>query len=333
MRCVISMPEDEGALCGTVVMLRPRVTHPLPLEQLFLRYYDELLERSETLSDTGALLVGLEHDGRLAGIQVLSLEAQEPDLAYAIVGRHPQAHLRLGRDPSIALRHLFVRVVSGRLGVPEVDVRDLRTGQGFSIDGLGPAAAVRSTAQLFIRLGVASVMLLPRWTWPGAWPRDAADAWESLPPLCIHDHVSPGAAHARAVRRSERSETHITLLPSICELGDASVGASPGEHCGTLTLSGRDTLVTYPVTRRELEQGLLLGRYRRCQLGAELDTMDTWSRVHLLLLADDTRVTAYDTASTPGTIIDALHINTAELGARASLALGSDVRVEWQRAA
>jgi hypothetical protein len=78
----------------------------------------------------------------------------------------------------------------------------------------------------------------------------------------------------------------------------------------------------------DLERGVLIGRYMRCQLGSDADCM---SRIHLFVVADGDEVWAVDTASTNGTRYLGNHVAAAGLGERAVLTLADFVRLRWRR--
>jgi len=307
----------------------------LNINEMFSRHYATFRATAEELSSDGALVAAIEDNGQIAAIEKLEVAGFEHGLPYVIVGRHPLVQLKLTTDPKIALRHLFVRLVPGADALPEVELLDLRTGQGFTVEGLGQTAAVRSSGPVFARLGSAVLMVIPRWTWPVLWPGDSAIAWEALPRVRIRDFVEaePLARQQKRPRPTIDGSVQMTVLPAVSQLVQNKRELAPTEHFGDLSLMGGSTVVTYPVGRAELARGVLVGRSSRCQFGEDLDPVASWSRLHVLVIADGSTVRAYDLASTPGTVIDAMHINFGELGDRAIMALGSDVHLVWERTA
>jgi len=317
----------------TMILSYPEIRR-LDIEAVFARHYRRLKQEAESLSGAGVLVAAIENTGQLVAIGLLNPDTELSGAHYLVVGRHDQAHIRLTHDPTVALRHLFVRLAPGTNGMPEIDLVDLRTGQGFTVEGIGLAAAIRSSGHVFVRVGSAVVMVLPRWTWGPEWPDDPATAWKTLPRLCVHSHMEPHPVDAEKdhpVRPTWSEGTHITVMPAVSELVRNQRILSPGEHFGTLSLEAFGGSICYAVSAKELAVGVLVGRYSRCQIGAELSDLSTWSRVHVLLIADGANVKAYDTASTPGTIIDGRHINFAELGDHAVMALGHHVHLVWER--
>ncbi len=316
--------DEQRAMQGTL-MVRLAALAGLDVEEAFKSQYGALRRAALELTDRGVLVAAF--DGSM-----LVAQALEPDgdgLPHLIVGRHPRCHLQLAGMASLALRHLFVRPAG-----PEVEVRDLRTGQGFSVHGVGTCGAIRTTGQLFVQVGGAVVFVLPRSTWLQGWPEGADEAWASLPPLRVSRQEEPRAHNEPGAPRPHPTwdgATRVTTLPALSELRQERPAVPTGEQAGVLTLESEHGKVVVPVTRAELAAGLLVGRYARCQLGAELSDVDSWSRVHVLLLEEDGELLAYDTASTPGTVIDAFFVDSGRLGERSVLALGPDVHLTWER--
>lgn len=309
------------------------VPAPVDLERFFRTAYAGLRDHAAGLGEESVLVAVFDHHGNRVAVGSLDLTAAPQGLAYVVVGRHPRAHLRISRDASVALRHVIVRLLGAQNEKPEIEIRDLNTGQGFWVPGLGMMSGARSAGHLFARLGSAILMVLPKRTWPRAWPKDPKKAWKSLPSLELVSRSDVKAIpRDPAPRRPTREErTGVTMLPAArtIEVRRAPLGA--GMQYGVLTLEGQGNIVRFPVTRSELEEGLLVGRYPRCQIGADLSGNNSWSRVHVFLLAEGDRLLAYDTASTAGTVVDAVHMDAAELGDRATLALGTEVRLVWER--
>jgi pSer/pThr/pTyr-binding forkhead associated (FHA) protein len=89
--------------------------------------------------------------------------------------------------------------------------------------------------------------------------------------------------------------------------------------------------VQYGVTEADLELGVLLGRYDRCDISGQL----SWdpgrvSRVHALLLKEGDDIYAIDLASTNGTIVDGIATPVAQLGPEAVIELAKGNRVFWR---
>jgi hypothetical protein len=105
----------------------------------------------------------------------------------------------------------------------------------------------------------------------------------------------------------------------------------PPDTCARLTVEGPVAPVRYAVTTTDLDLGVLLGRYGRCDIAADgLPYPDSVSRVHALLLKEGDAVFVIDTASTNGTLVDGLRVPAAPLGVEAVIELGEKNRVLWR---
>ena len=105
---------------------------------------------------------------------------------------------------------------------------------------------------------------------------------------------------------------------------------------GTLTFESDDGRFQMDVAERSLAQGVLLGRYPRCD-NDHLDPFNVLSnpnisRVHVLLLEIDGAVYALDTASSNGLQRDGQDMRVVPLGDAATFTLCGDlVRATWTR--
>ena len=98
----------------------------------------------------------------------------------------------------------------------------------------------------------------------------------------------------------------------------------------SLVITGPAAQSTITVGEHALREGVLLGRYARCDNGAS-DHADSLSRVHALLLQTDDRLLVIDTASTFGTrMASGLDARVFELIGPTELELGLDTRVLWR---
>jgi hypothetical protein len=84
------------------------------------------------------------------------------------------------------------------------------------------------------------------------------------------------------------------------------------------------------VGAQALAEGILLGRYDRCQ-GWDVLADTEVRRVHALIIQLRDRLVAIDTASTNGTFVDNQRVRLVELRDGMPLALGTSgrVRVRW----
>jgi hypothetical protein len=125
----------------------------------------------------------------------------------------------------------------------------------------------------------------------------------------------------------------VTLFPGISEprlLPDHEM--LPHGAFATLTLEQQNERTRLAVTAGQLELGVLLGRYARCDVRTRGLPMEiSVSRVHALLIKDGDRVQVIDTASTWGTQLDGMPVAVGDLGEEALLQLAPGNFVRWRR--
>lgn len=324
---------EADATQGTQIL--PAHRQPPQADVVFANAYPVLLQLIAKVPEGGVLVAACGPGASAISHGILDADDLSRAPSYVIVGRHEMCQVQVKSDPSVALRHLFVRTHIAD-GIPLVDIRDLRTGQGFGVPGVGHFGGLRSNGHVIVQLGEATVFILPKSTWSGRWPLSAEEAWQALPPMLLSEAIS-ASKETPTLRRAPRPTwdpgvTFISALPDIQNLEPVRATIPEDQCFGVVTIEARGVSMVAPVTHEEMKAGLLIGRYERCQLGATLPELASWSRVHVLLLADGEDVLAFDTASTPGTVIDAMHINCARLRSHSVLALGRDVHVTWERA-
>lgn len=149
--------------------------------------------------------------------------------------------------------------------------------------------------------------------------------------------VAPAAAATGTRRPGDDSASHregITLITSQrgpTRIGIELVGADE-QPLGALRLAAGASAQTFVLGARALDEGVLLGRYARCDThGASVIDIDGNSRVHLLVLRIDDVVYAVDTASTNGTYLAGEEVRIARLSGGTGLVLGDDLaRLQWR---
>jgi hypothetical protein len=231
-----------------------------------------------------------------------------PEDAVAVIGRHERANLSLANDPTVALRHLLSRVVFGIGDRPRLQLVDLRTGQGVEVDGHGRVDGIFTDGPLWARVGAHTLFFIPVTPGPRLSLDDAQNTWARL------DELS----------RQRR--------PRI--LGRNSEASRPdGRIQGTLTLIQRRRCATFELTKTDLELGVLIGRYSRCDIAVADDcqTAAEASRVHAALFADGDETLVVDLASTNGTRLNGESVRVAQLGDFAVLDLPGVGQLEWHR--
>ncbi len=89
--------------------------------------------------------------------------------------------------------------------------------------------------------------------------------------------------------------------------------------------------VRIAVMAKQIQRGILIGRYERCNLGpTHFHFSYDVSRVHLLLLEDEGRYFAIDTASSCGTTCDGKPFTTMELTQTTRMVLADSLSVTWK---
>jgi hypothetical protein len=146
------------------------------------------------------------------------------------------------------------------------------------------------------------------------------------------------------LRDGQRGDWQPAFVPDRVDPGSATLVPSfPGPVMASLDMVGSDTprgelVVTSPAGRaslrlgaRAIEQGVLLGRYERCDTaGLPMFADHSISRVHLLVIQIDGALYAIDTASMNGTWQGGLSVRSAKLLPGTVLRLACHATVEWR---
>jgi hypothetical protein len=260
----------------------------------------------------------------------------------AIVGRHDECDLFLNMHARLALRHLAVVLDPVSDWRPGANVRyrvlDLRTTDGFADENDRPLRGMRGEGPALLRCGGYALFVMPLGD-PTDWPAEADDAWAFLPERVYFDELDrspqgsvrrmpslprlPGSAfNDAATQRSLIVRTHGPR--------DTSVGlVDSGDTAGTLELIGPRNRGTIRIGQNELRDGVLIGRYARCN-NAQLADDPSLSRVHALLIQIDDAILAIDTASLNGTReVNQSKARLIQLFGDTELVLGTSTRARW----
>jgi hypothetical protein len=268
---------------------------PRDFDELFARGWSALRATLRRFRRPGVAVFGMDARGAVAGSVCL---AAKPDaVTSAILGRHPAADFFLPADPAISLRHLAVLVHPLRGSTPRFSVLDLRTGGGFEDEHGNGRDALVADGSVFFRSGRYSFFVFVTGGHADR-PADPRAAWAALPPRRYVD-----APHARAPREEEDSGRAITIVSRVSApsplrraLGDE------GNPIGELRVTSHDRVCRITLGPKAAREGVLIGRYDRCDTNAVgLLQDDRVSRVHLLVIELEGQLFAVDTASTNGT--------------------------------
>ena len=318
---------------------RPTVMHSAPrmargLRELFVAAYGKFAKPCRAVDEPGIALIAVdEWTGRATGL--VQLRARVARHVAAIVGRHDACDLYLTGSDDLALRHLAVvldPVHSWTRGSSTVRYRvlDLRTQRGFCDEDGRPLRGLRCEGPALLRCAGHALFVLPLGD-PSDWPESAADAWAMIPERVYFDELDrcPEGSMPRmapVVTTTHRSMIMRTHGPR--DTGSSLV--SVGDHAGTLELIGRHHRGSLTLGHDALRDGVLLGRYARCDGAALLDD-PSLSRVHALLLHVDDALIAIDTASRNGTrLLGEPDARVIAIGGETELRLGSSTRARWR---
>jgi hypothetical protein len=317
----------------TCISTSPRLTEPRALRDLFMGAYAKFSALCREVDEPGlALLAVDEYTGAPAGL--VRLRARFGRHVAAVIGRHDQCDLFLDKHSSLALRHLAVvldPVQSWASGSTNVHYRvlDLRTERGFLDEHGGTMRGLTTEGPAIVRCAGHGIFIMPLGD-PSDWPEDPRQAWDMLPERVYLDELrgDPRGSLTNLPVKVKRNTSAIfrTLGPR-----DTGVGlVDRGDVAGTLEIRGPKLEGRLTLGERALRDGVLLGRYARCDGAALLDD-PSLSRVHVLLLHVDGALLAIDTASRNGThLVNERKARVITLGNDTDVHLGKQTRIRWR---
>lgn len=316
----------------TVMGTAPRIAQKT-LRDLFVGAYARFASVCRQVDEPGLALVAVDDTtGRAVGC--VRLRARFERYVAAIVGRHDECDLFLSANADLALRHLAIvldPVQSWRRNSSSVRYRvlDLRTSIGFTDEDGRTLRGLRADGPAMLRCAGHAVFILPLGD-PSDWPESASDAWAMLPERIYFDELE--RSPAGSLPRMLAPGPHRSLLMRTAGPRDTGMRLIErgGDIAGTLELIGPHHRGIISVGHDTLRDGLLLGRYARCDGAALLDD-PALSRVHALLLQVDDALLAIDTASRNGTsAFGQSRSRLIALDGDAELGLGKTTRARWQ---
>lgn len=325
---------DRGGNSGTRIATVVRAP-VVDFAALFAAAYPAFAPACRAVGEPGVAVIAVDEQRRnLAGMTVL--RAQPARHTAVIVGRHDRCDLALEGHADLPLRQLAVvldPVASWAAGRAQVQYRvvDLRSERGLHDEAGRTIRGLRCDGASVLRCAGYALFVLPLGD-PSDWPDAGADAWACLPERVYFDEVThlargsstrvpnfpPGDHHRRtritAVRGPHESRAHLV---------------TDGDLVGTLELCGPDRKQLLSVGEAALRDGVLLGRYDRCDRAFVGD--ESVSRVHALLIQIGAQLLVVDTASTYGT--ERTGAGTARVHAiagDAELTLGTETTAHWR---
>ncbi len=323
----------------TCISTQPRMVQPKSMRELFIGAYRKFASLCREVDEPGlALLAVDEFTGAPAGL--VRLQARFGRHVAAIIGRHDSCDLFLSRHSTLALRHLAVvldPVPSWASGSTSVHYRvlDLRTERGFLDEHGGTMRGLTTEGPTIIRCAGHGIFIMPIGD-PSDWPENPDSAWEMLPERVYLDELrgDPRGSITNLPIKVERKHNTITRTSAVYRtLGprDTAVGlVDRGDVAGTLDIDGPNLRGRLTLGDRALRDGVLLGRYARCDGAALLDD-PSMSRVHVLLLHVDDALLAIDTASRNGTHLpNERKARVITLDSDTDVHLGKHTRIRWR---
>ena len=325
------MAPNTRTIAGSVTSSRM-----LSLRDLFICAYGAFAQRCRMVDEPGLAIVAMdERTGRAQGL--VTLRARVDRHVASIVGRHDHVDLFLDTSASLALRQLAIvadPVTSWRPGEGSVRYRvlDLRTDAGFRDEHNNALRGLRCEGPALLRCGGHALFVLPLGD-PSDWPRDGRDAWDCLPERVYFDelvHSAEGSLRSMPssldkMRRSMLMRTH-----GPHDTGSSRRRVDPTNVAGVLELRGPQRTGDLALGHDELRDGVLLGRYARCDSTQIVDD-PSMSRVHAMLLQVDDRLLVIDTASMNGTrIAGESRARVIELRGETELLFGKHTHARWR---
>jgi hypothetical protein len=354
--------QARGSAQNHATVMRPSVvprTHR-DLRDLFLGAYQKFADRCRQVEEPGLAVIAVEErTGRAEGLVRLCARVERH--VAAIVGRHDECDLYLTASSQLALRHLALildPVTSWKAGDKGVRFRvlDLRTTDGFMDEEDRPLRGLRCEGPAVLRCAGYALFIIPLGD-PTDWPVKGEDAWACLPERVYFDEVdsfpqgsmprmiamrtSPGipmpAPSAPLPPSTHMIPRRTSVITRTQGPRDSAISmlAEDGDLAGTLELIGPSFRETIRIGHRALTDGVLLGRYARCDGAGGLADDATLSRVHALLLQVDDVLLVIDTASSNGTWEhgERPRARVFNLDGNTELLLGKTTRARWRWAA
>jgi pSer/pThr/pTyr-binding forkhead associated (FHA) protein len=291
-KTTIAFPQAISAPCASTELVHAWMP---ALESFRARrpHFDANVGAFAVFAQRGPGLVHLVHDGALP-----------VDAPHAIaIGRHACCDVVFD-DACVALRHVLVLVSPSADGVFSIEALDLRTDAGIGLDGrLSSGVVAKGVVQFVIGSVNVVVMALS--------PAD-------LGPLYPDElEVRLSANGARAIRGlADVKKERLLLLSS----SDSAHRLSDRERerirentrvgrmrpfdprdAPYMRTAGNKSAVLVRAREDEWVDGIVLGRYTRCDLHGTLERDDEVSRVHALLIARADACFLIDLGSTNGT--------------------------------
>lgn len=301
---LVSVPKKPEALRGERIMAEAAYSAALELRW------------SKRVDAPGAWLVVHRYQNEWRG-EVL----ESTPWSALTLGRHDQCVSRLDSKREVSLRHLLVRRLAEG-GPGEIEVLDLRSKGGARVVRGGKRERMALRGPVVLLASGQPVAIVPM---DGQLP-------DSIPePDVVNTMPKP----------STRGRSELSSFSSFGTLGGAGPMRTQDPQRGALTgwfhlINDRGQKTELAVYDDDLERGILLGRYQRCDLRVgKVDLPNSVSRVHAFVVGDGDGVRVYDTASTNGIGVGPRYkerLPCLRFGRGYSFRfwLGADIQLRWQ---
>ena len=315
-------------------VMRPAARIARGLRELFLGAYGKFAAQCRAVDEPGVAVIAVDElTGRPTGI--VQLRARVARYVAAIVGRHDACDLFLTGSDELALRHLAVvldPVHSWTRGSSTVRYRvlDLRTSRGFTDENGRTLRGLRCEGPALLRCAGHALFVLPLGD-PSDWPESATDAWTMIPERVYFDELERCPEGSMPHMIAPVTSTHRSMIMRTAGLRDTGSSiVRVGDCAGVLELTGLQHRGCLRLGDDALRDGVLIGRYARCDASTILDD-PSLSRVHLVLLHVDDALLAIDTASRNGTrLIGEPRARVIAMDNMTELRLGTSTRARWR---
>jgi len=311
-------------------MLERLLGPPVAPRQLFCRNYPAIREALTQFKELGVLLLLFSRRGTLIGGHWIDAVPNKPHAA--VIGRHDHCDLVVpARHADISLRHLAVLARATHADEVSLRVIDLHTKQGFADPTGRQLRSIEAEGPVFLRLGnLTLAALVTGESAPIA--DDAGDAFDCIP-ACVFVRERTTQPGARIRRRANRDALSglTRVLQRLPALALGQLAAVCDDQIGTLWLENRHGFSCRPLRATDVERGILIGRYERCDVTAGAIVDNRLSRVHLLLVRDQGELFAVDTGSSNGTRLKNRPVSLIHFDPNTTLVLAEVVKVTWQR--
>lgn len=329
--------QHRGSAPNSATLMHMRAQpHPQRIataRELFIGAYARFASACRAFEEPGIAVIAIdEASGRPAGIVKLCARVKRP--VTAIIGRHDRCDLYLhGRD-QLSLRQLAVvlePVTSWERGATNVRYRllDLRTTEPMVDEDGRPLRGLVAEGPAIVRCAGYVLFMLPLGD-PSDWPASATDAWAMLPDRIYLDELASCAQGSLPKLRMPRPDARETYITRTHGPRDTGMRLAQGEIAGTLEIFTPHRQVALAIGQDALRDGVLLGRYNRCDVTEAAVEDHSLSRVHALLIQNGDRLLMIDTASSNGTFERGKPARVVVLEGDTELRLGKKTFVRWR---